>query len=73
MNKDGLLTYHNGNGLTIYKNEIIIGHISANRELKFYTDVSKKDRKYLENVAKTDDRNISVTQTEKVFNTRPNE
>ena len=73
-----IITYHNGNGLTVYKEGIIIAWISPNREVRFYKEeqvgiLSKKVKEYINYVAKIDDRNISVTQSEKVFNTRPNE
>ena len=71
------LSYHNGNGLTIYDRrheELIVAHISPNREVTFYEKrkkLTKKEKDFIENIAKKDDRNISITQKEKVFNTRP--
>lgn len=71
-----LLTYHNGNGLTVYSATTIIAHISPNRVISYHkTDkiITDEDIIYIKYIAKNDDRNISYTQEQKVFNTRPNE
>lgn len=76
-----------GNGLCIYKvrkpgtnalNQqllnVIVAHISVNRKVE-YKDIylTKEEKYYIEYLAKMDDRNISTSQIDKIFNTRPNE
>lgn len=71
-----LMTYHNGNGLTVYRQGIVIAHISPDRKVTYRKTpiaINKYIKAYIENVAKTDDRRISFCQSDKVFNTRPNE
>ena len=70
---NNLLSGHVGNGLAIWRwgqNEVI-AHITPDRTIKVYKHVSIDDLEQILDLAKNDDRNISVTQDEKVFRTRP--
>ena len=71
-----IITYHNGNGLTVYVHNVIIAHITPDRKVNYRKTakmVTDEDMKYINYVAKNDDRNMSYTQEQKVFNRRPNE
>ena len=70
------LTYHNGNGLTVYRrgeSEDIVAHITPMRELKVSKGKELKpwELEYLIIESLTDDRQVSVTQEQKVFKTPP--
>lgn len=69
-----LASAHFGNGLTVWfvGTNTTVAHIAPNRTITYYKEeLDKEQIKYIENLAKTDDRNISVTQDIKVFNDRP--
>ena len=69
-----------GNGLTIadktkmehgdYKT---IAHISSQRSVTFYGKLPDELKEYIFSIARTDNSNISATQTTKLFGIKPNE
>lgn len=73
-----LMFAHLGAGLTVcdrnrmehgdYQN---VAHINADREVTYYKRVNSEDKAKIEAVAKHDDPNISSSQSQKVFRTRP--
>jgi hypothetical protein len=75
MDNKELYSGHLGNGLAVwYKGtDTVVAHIAHDRSVKYYLDdLSDKHKQEIELLAKTDDRNISVTQDQKVFINRPN-
>ena len=70
---NNLLSGHVGNGLAIWRwgQDESIAHITPDRTIKVYKHVSIDELEQILDLAKNDDRNISVTQDEKVFKTRP--
>jgi hypothetical protein len=75
VNEFELCSAHLGNGLSVWikDTDIPIAFINADREVTY----RKKDEltpntiAYIEKLAREDDRTISVTQDQKVFNDRP--
>jgi len=68
-----LMSGHMGNGLVIWRKgeDMSIAHISPNREVSIYKNLTKQEYIELVYIASTDDRNISVTQDARVFLKRP--
>lgn len=50
---------------------LTVAHIRPDRSIQWRAEVSEEQRTYIEHLAKHDDRAISITQSEKVFLTRP--
>lgn len=72
----GLMSGFLGNGLSIWKEGTndIVAHIDKNRNINMRVDInslSKQQMNYILHTAKTDDRDISITQKEKVFEIQP--
>lgn len=78
MDFENIASYHMGNGLSVcdkskevngdYKN---VAHISPTRTVQFYGRVSNELKEHVFNIARTDNRNISFTQSQKVFLIEP--
>lgn len=71
---------HLGHGLCVYNVDITdpetrdyqkLAFIYPNRDVVFYIDLNTKDRQTIIDIAKLDDREVSITQDKKVFIERP--
>ena len=78
MKKYNLGFGHLGNGITVWnKLEEVhgdykkIAHIDTNRKVEYYDNLPKDIISIIDNYAKTDDSNITFSQEQKIFNTRP--
>ena len=62
---------HLGNGLAIWREgeNKFTAHISRERKVTLYKEhnFTKEEIEEIEHLAKTDNRNVSITQSEKVF------
>ena len=69
-----LYSAHLGNGLSVWRpgeNEYI-AHISNTRQIKYRSDtLTKEEKAEIEELAKTDNRTVSISQDEKVFTIPP--
>lgn len=64
---------HLGNGLIVWRTgtDETIAHIDKHRRIKLRCFVSSEELAEIQHIAETDDRNVSVSQDEKVFVERP--
>jgi len=65
---------HLGNGLAIWRKgeDNFIAHITPYREIKYRAvNLTRQEKAIIRKIAATDDREISATQTEKVFKIKP--
>ena len=72
---NSLCSAYMGNGLSIWRKgeENIIAHIDSDRKITYREAISFEEQEEIRELAKSDDREISTTQEQKVFKKRPYE
>lgn len=80
MIKRDLMFCHLGNGFSVcdrlheeYGDYQRVAHIARDRSIKWYVEIDEIYQQQIEAFASTNDSNISATQDQKVFSSRPQE